>query len=148
MTQLSLLDQALQQPQPPEILVGGPAPTCRPSDAAGARLAANAARVFAGTDRALVLGCHAAHPDGLTDHEMAAILHREQTSVGVRRAELVRLGLVAPVIVDGHQARRPKLPGSTVLAGVWAITTEGLRVARDIDHPANFGRRFPSAVLP
>lgn len=46
------------------------------------------------TDRACALTILRAHPDGLTDHELAAEMGRIQTSAGKRRCELMRDGLV------------------------------------------------------
>lgn len=104
-TQLSLTDILDRAPTPPVVLVQSP--TCRTTDGGAARDAAQAASGFAGNDRDLVLRCHAAHVDGLTDHEMAAILGRAQTSVGVRRAELTKSRHIAPLLdANGRQVRR------------------------------------------
>lgn len=54
----------------------------------------------------------------MTDHELAAAVGRQQTSVGVRRKELERVGLVELVYgVDGKPARRLTPSGAT--AQVW-----------------------------
>ena len=75
------------------------------------------------TDQQLVLRIHAHFPDGLTDFELADIADRQQTSLGVRRAELRDMGLV-----ERTDLRRPSPSGSPAI--VWRITRLGLeRVA-------------------
>ena len=69
--------------------------------------------------RLKALAAHYLHPDGLTDFELAAITDTAQTSIGVRRAELVKAGLVI-----GTTERRPSPSGS--LAIVWRITSQGV----------------------
>ena len=56
--------------------------------------AAADALVNADTDRARVLEMHRAHPEGLTDFELAELMGRQQTSVGKRRGELRDRGLI------------------------------------------------------
>ena len=46
------------------------------------------------TDRDRALAILRDHPDGLTDHELATLMGRAQTSAGKRRLECQRLGLV------------------------------------------------------
>lgn len=45
-------------------------------------------------DRALALRVLREHASGLTDFELAALTNRQQTSIGKRRGDLVRSGLV------------------------------------------------------
>ncbi len=59
----------------------------------------DASRIPRNTDRALVLEAHQQHPSGLTDFELAALLGRQQTSVGKRRGELVNAGLIIATTV-------------------------------------------------
>lgn len=71
----------------------------------------------------------AAGTNGLTDHELedatAAQGHRiKQTSIGKRRLDLMELGLVEPVVVDGKQLRRLTSTGAT--AGVYRVTPNGI----------------------
>jgi hypothetical protein len=80
--------------------------------------AATVAAVNAGTNRALALRVHAAHPDGLTDFELAEITGVQQTSCGKRRGELVRMGMVART-----DQRRPSPSGTPAV--VWQITPGG-----------------------
>lgn len=65
-------------------------------------------------DRAMVLRAHEQHPDGLSDFELAALLGRQQTSVGKRRCELRDMGL----IVDSGK-KRPAPSGSPAI--VWRL---------------------------
>lgn len=135
MEQLSLLERALTQPEPSAALY--PTPTCRATDGGAARDAALAAVPRADNDRGLVLAAHFARPEGMTDHEMAQAVGREQVSVGVRRGELTKTGLIAPLLdAEGRQVRRAKLPGSTVKAGVWCITEAGCEIASRLDRRA------------
>lgn len=55
--------------------------------------------------------------EGATDFELASMVGRQQTSAGKRRLELQRAGLVAALIVDGVQVRRPAPSGTPAL--VW-----------------------------
>ena len=53
-----------------------------------------------------------AHPDGLTDFDLARLTGIPQTSIGVRRKELVRMGLV-----EATDKRRPAPSGAKAI--VW-----------------------------
>lgn len=102
MTQLPLLDWM---------------PTARRADpdtsiAAGARDPNRRQR-----DRDAVLAVHRAHPDGLTDFELSAVLGRQQTSVGKRRGELRDAGLI-----EATSERRRSPSGSPAI--VWRIKGE------------------------
>jgi uncharacterized protein YdaL len=61
----------------------------------------------------------ATHPAGLTDFELAARSGLQQTSIGKRRGECMKAGLV-----EAAPATRPAPSGS--LAQVWRITDAGL----------------------
>lgn len=107
MTQLSLLDQALAHAtDPPAVLVGH----ARHTDPDTSHQAAKADRR---TDLQLVHDTLAEHGP-LTDFELADICGREQTSLGSRRAQLLRLGLV-----EDTGLRRPNKRGSACI--VWAL---------------------------
>lgn len=80
--------------------------------------AIDASKIPRNTDRALVLDAHQQHPGGLTDFELAALLGRQQTSVGKRRGELVNAGLIIAT------TRRRKSPSGSP-AIVWQITPAG-----------------------
>lgn len=54
---------------------------------------------------------------GLTDFELAAVVGRQQTSVGKRRLELQRAGFVGPLMCGGVQVRRPSPTNTPAL--VW-----------------------------
>lgn len=69
--------------------------------------------------RLKALAAHYLHPDGLTDFELAELTDTAQTSIGVRRAELVKAGLVI-----GTTERRPSPAGSPAI--VWRITSQGV----------------------
>lgn len=79
----------------------------------------------AGDCRAVLLA-HSKHPDGLTDFELAGVVHRQQTSAGKRRGELRDLGLIASTDV-----RRPAPSGSPAI--VWKITDSGLKEAAKME---------------
>lgn len=55
----------------------------------------------------------------MTDFELALAIRSQATSCGVRRGELVRAGLVRPVMIDGRKVRRPTPSGSTAI--VWEL---------------------------
>jgi hypothetical protein len=65
-----------------------------------------------------VLEVHRSHVDGLTDFELAALMSRQQTSVGKRRGELRDLGLI-----EDSNTARPAPSGA--LAIVWRLTEAG-----------------------
>ena len=89
--QPALFDTLNPEPDPEPLWV----PTARQTDPATSHVAAEYAAVNAGTCRARALeALRAAGERGLTDFELAAKTHLQQTSVGVRRKELVRAGLV------------------------------------------------------
>lgn len=71
----------------------------------------------------LVLDALAAHGPG-TDFDLAEWTGRQQTSMGKRRLELQRAGLVEPT-----GGRRPSPSGSAAL--VWRLTAEGYRAATE-----------------
>ena len=92
------------------------APVARASDPETSHLAAKDAAPRAGTNRALALRyIRAAGVHGLTDFELAYLANIPQTSIGVRRGELVRQGFVTK-----SDLRRPSPSGS--LAAVWVAT--------------------------
>lgn len=94
----------------------------RASDPDTSHEAARRAQVRAGTNRARALVAHWIHHAGLTDFELADICHSGQTSIGKRRGELVRLGLV-----EATTGRRPSPTGSPAV--VWRITPDGMTEA-------------------
>jgi hypothetical protein len=69
-------------------------------------------------DLGMVLAAHRAHPDGLTDFELAALVGRQQTSAGKRRGELRDMSLI-----EATELRRPAPSGSPAI--VWRITERG-----------------------
>ena len=77
----------------------------------------------ADTDRARVLAVHRAHPDGLTDFELAELMGRQQTSVGKRRGELCAQGLV-----EYAGIKRPAPSGS--MSRVWKAVSPALVTAQ------------------
>lgn len=105
-----------------------PAPTARAGDPATSHEAAQRAAGRAAGDRALVLRIHQQWTSGLTDFELADLADRQQTSLGVRRNELVHAGLICD---SGH--KRPSPSGTPSI--VWVITPEGRAVdtGRPID---------------
>lgn len=103
------------------------APTARATDPETSHTAALRAKVTADNarGRALIELALAASV-GLTDFELAARTGKAQTSIGVRRKELVTLGLVerAPL----HP--RPSPSGTPSI--VWRCTTDGYSKAREL----------------
>ena len=68
-----------------------------------------------------VLGIYAAaHPGGLTDHELTKISGQQYNSIGRRRTDLAQAKLLA----DSGGTARP--PGRACI--VWCITSAGRRV--------------------
>ena len=84
-----------------------------------------AARVSPNGTRARALLALNACAHGLTDFELAERTGVGQTSIGKRRLELLRAGLV-----EGTDERRPSPSGTPAL--VWRITTAGAQEARRI----------------
>ena len=100
-------------------------PTARHSDPETSRLAAEQVAPRAGTDRAAALLALVDHGP-MHDFRLAEITGRKQTSVGVRRKELVSAGLVerAPC------KPRPNADGSLCI--VWRATEAGYERAREL----------------
>jgi hypothetical protein len=100
-------------------------PTARRSDPESSHDAARKASVSADNNRGLALLALVDHGP-MTDFELADVTGKAQTSIGVRRSELVTLGLVerAPV----HP--RPSPSGSPSI--VWRATEAGVAKAREL----------------
>jgi len=97
-------------------------PKTRTLDWSTSMAAADSVRASAG--RMLALQTLAENPNGLTDFELADLTGRQQTSIGKRRGELFKAGLVE-VAVDaiGSPIKRPSPSGSAAL--VWRVTAIG-----------------------
>ena len=108
-----------------------PHPTARASDPATSHAAAATASLRAATDRALVLRIHQQYTSGLTDFELADLAGRQQTSLGVRRGDLRKAGLIRD-----SGLKRPAPSGTP--ATVWVITDEGR--AGDTGRPIDLER--------
>ena len=80
----------------------------------------------------------AAGPTGLTDFELAAATGVAQTSIGKRRLDLVRAGLVIDVLDPdtGRPVTRPSPSGAASM--VWCATPAGISKALDL-HLARTG---------
>lgn len=103
-------------------------PTARATDPRTSHEAAASVRPRAGSSRARALvALAAAGTSGLTDFELADRTGVPQTSIGVRRKELTRAGLVEPT-----ELRRPSPSGTPAL--VWVITPLGELEARRVAH--------------
>lgn len=87
-------------------------PNVRASDPDTSRAAATLSPLRRSTDRYRALETLQAHPEGLTDYELADLMGRQQNSAGKRRGELVVLGYVR----DSGR-RRPAPSGSKAI--VW-----------------------------
>ena len=117
--QLAMFD--LGNPEPdPEPLWG--AAVARNTDPATSHQAAEHAALKAGTHRALALRALARAADGLTDFELAQRTGIQQTSIGKRRGELVRMGLA-----ESAGTTRPAPSGSPAM--VWRVTARGRQEA-------------------
>jgi len=93
-------------------------PNVRTTDPDTSRAAAEMTPGLRVSDRWRALAVHRAHPDGLTDFELAELMGRQQTSAGKRRGELVALGYIA----DSGR-RRPAPSGARAI--VWQLTNGG-----------------------
>jgi hypothetical protein len=93
------------------------------------RAAQNAYRHAART-RDLALLAHYAHPDGLTDFELAALTNVSQPSIGKRRLDLQR----EDFITDTGMSRAAPSGSS---ATVWRITEKGKRAALELKQASN-----------
>jgi len=90
-------------------------PTARNTDPSTSHEAAEDARAHSGRHRAMALeALRKAGPSGLTDFELADATGVAQTSIGVRRKELVNAGLV-----EATAERRPAPSGSAAI--VWRV---------------------------
>lgn len=87
-------------------------PRARRTDPDTSHAAAARTSLTAASGRKLALDTHARHPRGLTDFELADLTGYAQTSIGVRRCELVRAGLI-----EKTDLRRPSPSGSPAI--VW-----------------------------
>lgn len=87
-------------------------PTARATDPTTSHQAALFATDKAETNRVIALRVLKAHPEGLTDFELADLTGIAQTSIGVRRGQLVKMGLVVQT-----DKRRPTPSGATAI--VW-----------------------------
>lgn len=102
----------------------GIGPAARHTDPPTSHQAAALAALRAGSQRTRVLRALAwADQDGLTDFELADAIGSRQTSCGVRRSELVKLGLV----MDSERHRKAPSGANAI---VWICTPHGAETAR------------------
>lgn len=87
-------------------------PLARSTDPVTSHQAALFATGKAESHRVMALRVLKAHPEGLTDFELAERTGVAQTSIGVRRKELVQMGLVVATL-----ERRPSPSGAKAI--VW-----------------------------
>lgn len=87
-------------------------PLARATDPGTSHGAAAQTKARAPRHRELALKVLREHPEGLSDFELAAITRVPQTSIGKRRLELQRMGLVAAT-----DERRPSPTGTPAM--VW-----------------------------
>lgn len=98
-------------------------PMTRRNDRSTSKAAAASVKKTAG--QLLALRTLALHPDGLTDFELAAKTDGQQTSIGKRRCDLYKVGLVEEARdAQGNVIKRPAPSGSP--ATVWRLTLAGL----------------------
>ena len=75
--------------------------------------------------RTVALLAHAAHSAGLTDFELADLTGIQQQSIGKRRGDLVKVGLIVATL-----ERRPAPSGASAI--VWRITPSGESYAQHL----------------
>jgi hypothetical protein len=97
-------------------------PTTRNSDPETSYEAVHDAEFHASEGRILVMCCLFEYGP-CTDYELEAFTGRQQNSIGKRRLECQRAGLVEVLIIDGVKQKRLAPSGSKCL--VWKLTTEG-----------------------
>jgi hypothetical protein len=103
----------------PAIQLDGIEPTARHSDPETSHQAAERATERAPSQRFLALSALVlAGDEGLTDFELAVWVNSNQNSIGVRRGELVKVGLV-----EATDKRRPSPTNSPTI--VWRATANG-----------------------
>lgn len=117
-------------------------PAARSTDHVTAHGAAVIALFNAASNRAKALLALAdAGGQGLTDFELASVVDVIQPSIGVRRGELRKQGLVAPAMEDcepstanpyGVRPVRRPTPTTGSPAQVWVITADGLLAAEQL----------------
>lgn len=96
-------------------------PQARRTDPETSHDAAKDALLSASQGRLLVMRWLLKRP--MTDFELAHATHWQQTSIGKRRGECMKAGLVEPVMCGDQVIKRPAPSGS--LAIVWAPTLAG-----------------------
>jgi|GEM_PF-2428304 len=97
-------------------------PVARHTDPATSHMAAERAALTASKSRMLVLRLLSERP--MTDFELAAASGKAQTSIGVRRGECAKHGLVEKALDGrGEEVTRPSPSGSDAL--VWQVTPAG-----------------------
>lgn len=101
------------------------APASRATDPQTSHEAAEAHPLIRSRDRMAALRAHAANPRGLTDHELADLMQRQQTSAGKRRGELRDIGMI-----EQTDERRAAPSGSSAI--VWRITEIGHEFAKGV----------------
>lgn len=113
-----------------------PLPAHRKDDWDTSVAAAEDATPGAGPGRSKVLVCLLEGP--ATDYDLAAKTGMQQNSIGKRRGDCCRMGLVEPYEIDGVPAKRPAPSGS--LCRMWVLTElgrdEALRIVRGDGHGA------------
>ena len=100
-------------------------PCARLTDPVTSHEAARSVAPRAGTDRAKVLQTLLDAGQPITDFKLAELLGRAQTSVGVRRGELTRQGLVEAAGIGTSPSQSKCI--------TWRLTVEGRRVAQGLD---------------
>lgn len=100
------------------------APRARSGDPRTSQAAADIDPARLGKGQLAVLKALYENRDGLTDHELAALVGRPQTSAGKRRGELLDGGLVR----DTGTTRLSPYAKACV---VWQLTDDGVKAARE-----------------
>jgi hypothetical protein len=99
-----------------------PDPTARKTDPDTSHEAAKDATFKASKHRTLALFTLYDHGP-MTDYELAAVTGLQQNSIGKRRGECMRVGLVRKFVVGGEEQKRPAPSGS--MSQVWTLTPRG-----------------------
>lgn len=98
-------------------------PTARDSDPETSHDAAHDAEFHANRGRLNALFALARGP--MTDYELEAHTGWQKNSIGKRRLECQRAGLVEVWTIDGEEQKRPGPSGSMCL--IWRLTDKGVR---------------------
>jgi hypothetical protein len=103
-----------------------PDPVARSTDPETSHEAAKDATFKASTNRLKALYALSMRP--MTDYELAEFTGLQQNSIGKRRGDCAKAGLVEPLLIEEKPVKRPGPTGSKCL--VWKLTERGIEYVR------------------